>query len=75
MPASMCVCRKWGIQPLKDLVLPKPYATLRESKPYEACYGDVVELVRYMYKSTPYRKRVDRLRELVTQYMALRQLK
>lgn len=62
---------KWGIQPLRNLVLQKLDATLREYKPYEARCGNVVELIRYIYKNTPSRKRIDRLRELVTQWLSL----
>jgi len=61
---------KWDIQPLKALVLHKLHAILRAYTPYEARYGDAVELIRYTYENTPCRKRMDRLRELVTQYVA-----
>ncbi len=60
----------WDIKPLKALVLSKLHATLCEYKPYEARYGDVVELIRYTYEHTPCRKRMDPLRGLVTQYVA-----
>lgn len=65
---------KWDIKPLKALVLYKLHATLREYKPYEARYGDVVELIRYTYERTPCRKRIDGLRELVTRYVAQEQI-
>ena len=61
---------KWGVRSLKDLVLQKLHVTLREYKPYEARYGDVVELIRYAYENTPSCKRMDGLRELATQYVA-----
>lgn len=61
---------KWGIRPLKALVLHKLHVTLCEYKPYEARYSDIIELIRYTYEYTPCRKRTDPLRELVTQYVA-----
>ena len=61
---------KWDIKPLKALVLHKLHATLCKYKPYEARYGDIIELIRYTYEHTPCRKRMDPLRELVTQYVA-----
>jgi len=60
---------KWDIKPLEALMLYKLYAILCKYKPYEARYSDIVEVIRYTYEHTPYRKRIDGLRELVTQYM------
>lgn len=65
---------KWDIRPLKALVLHKLHATLREYKPYEAHYRDVVELIKYTYERTPCRKCIDGLRELVTRYVAQEQM-
>lgn len=64
------LAEKWGIEPLKSLVLHKLHATLLEYTPYEARYGDVVELIRYTYENTPCRKSMSGLRELVTKYVA-----
>ena len=65
---------KWDIRPLKALVLHKLHTILRMYKPYEARYGDVVELIRYTYEHTPCRERVDGLRELVTRFVAQEQI-
>ena len=54
--------------------LHKLHATLCEYKRYEARYADVVELIRYTYERTPCRKRIDGLKELVTQYVAQEQI-
>jgi len=61
---------EWDIKPLKALVLHKLHVTLCEHRPYEARYGDIVELIRYTYEHTPCRRRMDPLRELVTHYVA-----
>ena len=42
---------------------------LCQNSPYEARYGDVVELVRYVYENTPCCKKMDGLRKLVAQYV------
>lgn len=60
------LAEKWDIKPLKALVLSKLHAILYEYKPYKARYGDIIKLIRYTYKHTPCRKRMDPLRELVT---------
>ena len=49
-------------------------ATLCEYKPYEARYGDIIELIKYTYEHTPCRKCMDPLRELVTLYVAQEQV-
>ncbi len=60
------LAEKWDVKPLKALVLSKLHAILYEYKPYEARYRDIIKLIRYTYKHTPCRKRMDPLRELVT---------
>lgn len=54
-------------------MLHKLHIILCKYKPYEARYGDIVELIRYTYEHTLCRKRMDKLRELVTQYVAYKQ--
>lgn len=61
--------KKWDIKSLKTLMLSKLHVTLCEYKLYEARYDDFVELIKYMYKHTSCRKRMNSLRELVTQYV------
>ncbi|MCJ1418898.1 hypothetical protein MMC32_005249 [Xylographa parallela] len=61
---------KYGIESLKLLVLNKLHETLRLFTPYEARYGDILELLRDTYDRTPTRPQLDPLRELVTQYVA-----
>lgn len=64
---------KWGIKPLKVLVLHKLHATLCQYEVYEARYGDIIELIKYTYEYTPCRKHMDPLRKLVTQYVSFEQ--
>lgn len=61
---------KYGIESLKSVVLHKLHETLRLFTPYESRYGDIVELLRDTYDKTPTRRRLEPLRELVTQYIA-----
>ena len=61
---------KYGIDPLKKLALHKLHGTLCQYTPYEARHIDVVELVRYVYDNTPSRKAMDKLRRMVTHYVA-----
>ncbi|MCJ1435085.1 hypothetical protein MMC27_004455 [Xylographa pallens] len=61
---------KYGIESLKSVVLHKLHETLHLFTPYEARYGDIVELLRDTYDKTPTRRRLEPLRELVTQYVA-----
>ena len=42
---------------------------LGELLAHKARYGDVIELAKYTYENTPPRGQMDRLRELVIQYM------
>ena len=61
---------KYDIIPLKALVLAKLHDTLCKFSLYEARFGDILELVRYVYENTPSRTPRDSLRELVTHYVA-----
>lgn len=61
---------KWGIESLLTLALHKLHATLCAYKPYKGRYGDVVKLIKYTYQNTPTQKRIDRLRALITKYVA-----
>jgi len=61
---------KYGIYALKALVLNKLHRTLCTFTLYEARYGDIVELARYVYANTPSRRHMDKLREMVIQYIA-----
>ncbi len=64
------LAEKHGIGKLKTLVLHKLHGTLCQFTPYKSRYCDVVDLVRYTYDHTPSRKRMDKLRELVSRYVA-----
>ena len=61
---------EYGVNTLKSVVLYKLHATLCLFTPYEARYGDILELLRFTYDHTPARAQLDPLRELVTQYIA-----
>ena len=60
---------KYDIELLKALALNKLHETLCKFYLSKARYGDVVELVRYAYESTPSRMPRDALRELAIQYV------
>ncbi|KAJ4336139.1 hypothetical protein N0V87_005575 [Didymella glomerata] len=62
------------VYPLKDLALHKLHKTLVSFKLYPERLGDVVELARYAYENGEDRTedgRIDALRELVVNYVAL----
>ncbi|MCJ1392038.1 hypothetical protein MMC18_004905 [Xylographa bjoerkii] len=61
---------KYDVEALRSVVLNKLHATLCVFTPYEARYGDILELLQFTYKKTPTRAQLDPLRELVTQYIA-----
>lgn len=64
------LAEKYDIEALKATTLHKLHKTLCCYSPYEARNGDIIELARYVYQNTPTREWIDRLRELVTLYIA-----
>ncbi|KAJ5291449.1 hypothetical protein N7478_000700 [Penicillium angulare] len=62
---------KYGIEPLRQLVLCKLYQTLSSFKLFDTGVGSIMEFIRFVYSNTPpnYGGRVDALRNLVTRYV------
>ncbi|PCG88244.1 Hypothetical protein PENO1_111330 [Penicillium occitanis (nom. inval.)] len=62
---------KYGIEPLRQLVLFKLYQSLKSFNLYPMRLNGVLELVRYVYANTPpkYNDTLDALRNLVTRYI------
>jgi len=62
---------KYGIEPLRQLVLYKLYQTLSSFKLFDTGVGSIMEFVRFVYSNTPpsYGGQVDALRNLVARYV------
>ncbi|OAP65638.1 hypothetical protein AYL99_01610 [Fonsecaea erecta] len=61
---------QYSIEPLQDLVLQKLRLTLSWFKLHRQRVGDVVELLKYTYDNTPpHEQEIDRLRNLVSDYL------
>lgn len=63
---------KYGIEPLRQLILSKLHTTLTSFKLYQTGVAGVVEFVRFVYSNTPpnYGNKPDALRSLVARYIA-----
>jgi hypothetical protein len=62
---------KYGIEPLRQLVLSKLHQTLKSFKLYHTGVAGIIDFVRFVYSNTPpnYGKKVDALRNLITRYI------
>ena len=62
---------KYGIEPLRQLVLSKLHQTLKSFKLYHTGVAGIIGFVRFVYSNTPpnYGNQVDALRNLITRYV------
>lgn len=62
---------KYGIEPLRQLVLFKLHQTLKSFKLYHTGVAGIIDFVRFVYSNTPpnYGNKVDALRNLITRYV------
>ena len=63
-----------ALRTLPNGSMEEAHATLCKYKTYEACNGNVVELIGYTSTHTPCCKRMVKLRELVTPYVTFKQI-
>ncbi|KAM5462378.1 hypothetical protein MauCBS54593_007997 [Microsporum audouinii] len=61
---------KYGIEPLKELVLYKLYTTLKGFTIFSKRAGDIIQLIKFTYENTPENTWAEDLRTLVTHYVA-----